>query len=157
MVQTSRLSSKVHHWSLNIGNSCKKHMMSFIAKLNLSDVMLIDRPVKSQPPSETTTKTSRNRILEKQTYAYGNDQNGNKLRTYRTYKSQFQTEHYDKLNMSRNQRKVLAKFRSCNLPLEIEKGRYTRPKTPLNDRICKFCKSKTTEDETQSINLLQFL
>ena len=50
--------------------------------------------------------------------------------------------------MSRDQRKVLAKFRSCNLPLEIEKGRYTRPKTPLNDRICKFCNSNTIEDET---------
>ena len=50
-----------------------------------------------------------------------------------------ETEHYVKLNMSRDQRRILAKLRSCILPLEIEKGRYTRPKIPINERICKFC------------------
>ena len=86
----------------------------------------------------------------------GNDQNGNKLRTYRTYKTEFQTEHYVKVNMSRDQQKVLAKFRSCNLPLEIEIGRYTRPKTPLNDRVCKYCSSNTIEDETHLLILCNF-
>ena len=38
----NRLSSKVHHWSLHIGNSWEKRIMSFIAELNLADVMLID-------------------------------------------------------------------------------------------------------------------
>ena len=149
----SRLSSKVHHWSLNIGNSWEKRMMSFIAELNLADVMLVDRPVKSacihrakQRLKQAEIESWKNKLMQN-----GNDQNGNKLRTYRTYKSQFQIEHYVKLNMSRDQRKVLAKFRSCNLPLEIEKGRYTRPKTPLNDRICKFCNSNTIEDEAHPL------
>ena len=112
--------------------------------------MLIYRPVKSacihrakQRLKQAEIESWKNKLMHN-----GNDQNGNKLRTYRTYKSQFQTKHYVKLNMSGDQRKVLAKFRSCNLPLEIEKGRYTRPKTPLNDRICKFCNSNTIEDET---------
>ena len=43
----NRLSSKVHHWPLNIGNSWEKRMMSFIVEFNLADVLLIDRPEKS--------------------------------------------------------------------------------------------------------------
>ena len=53
--------------------------------------------------------------------------NSNKLRTYRTYKTIFTTE------------RILAKFRSCNLPLAVETGRYTKPKTPMRDRLYKFC------------------
>ena len=50
--------------------------------------------------------------------------------------------------MSRDQRRILSKFRSCNLPLAIETGRYTRPKTPVNDRVCQFCDMDVVEDET---------
>lgn len=77
-----------------------------------------------------------------------NANNGNKLRTYRLYKSNFQTETYVKINMSRDQRRILSKFRCCNLPLAIETGRYTKPKTPLNERTCKFCPTSPVEDET---------
>ena len=34
------------------------------------------------------------------------------------------------MNMSRDHRRILAKFRSCNIPLAVETGRYTKPKTP---------------------------
>ena len=42
---------------------------------------------------------------------------------------------------------MLSKFRGCNLPLAIESGRYTKPKTPLNGRICRFCSANSVEDE----------
>ena len=61
----------------------------------------------------------------------GNALNGNKLRTYRQYKTVLKTESYVKQTMSRGHRRVLAKFLSCTLPLAIEIGRYTRPKTPI--------------------------
>ena len=60
----------------------------------------------------------------------------------------FKTEHYVKLNMSRDQRRLLSKFRACNLPLAIETGRYTRPKTPVNNRLCMYCNNDKVEDET---------
>ena len=50
----------------------------------------------------------------------GNALNGNKLRTYRQCKTVLKTESYVKQTMSRGHRRVLAKFRSCNLPLAIE-------------------------------------
>ena len=34
------------------------------------------------------------------------------------------------------------------MPLEIETGRYTKPKTQLIDRLCKYCNSSAIEDET---------
>ena len=45
----------------------------------------------------------------------GTDQSGNKLRTYRKYKTTFEAEHYVKTIMCRGQRKVIDKLRSCNL------------------------------------------
>ena len=33
------------------------------------------------------------------------------------------------------------------LPLEIEKGRYKKPKVPLNESVCKMQKNKCIEDE----------
>ena len=78
----------------------------------------------------------------------GSVDNGNKLRTYREYKYSFKTEYYVNCNMSRGHRRTLAKFRSCNLPLAIETGRYTRPKTPVNERLCKYCNINAVEDET---------
>ena len=128
----TRISSIVAHWSHNIHNSWGKRVLSFVSEYNLEEVMLADRPEKSVSISlrkqwlrQTEIENWKRKLMA----------NGNKLRTYRTYKTQFQAEHYVKMNMSRDQRKVLAKFRSCNLPLEIVKGRYTRPKTPLSDRI----------------------
>ena len=66
-------------------------------------------------------------------------ENGNKLRAFRLYKTRLIPEMYVKLNMDRSRLRVLAKFRSRSLPLHIETGAYSKPKVPLNDRTCKFC------------------
>jgi len=44
-------------------------------------------------------------------------------------------------------RRVLAGLRAGCLPLQIELGRYTSPKTPLNMRICKLCNEGTEDQE----------
>ena len=49
--------------------------------------------------------------------------------------------------MERSHRRILAKFRSGSLPLQIEIGRYAKPKVPLDNRICKLCKDNVVEDE----------
>ena len=50
--------------------------------------------------------------------------------------------------MRRDHRRILARFRSCNLPLAIELGRFTKPNTPLNERLCGFFETSVIEDET---------
>ncbi|MES9881007.1 MAG: reverse transcriptase family protein [Sedimenticola sp.] len=74
-----------------------------------------------------------------------NNANGNKLRTYRLYKTEIRTENYVTSNMPRHHRSILAKFRSGSLPLFVETGRYNR--VPLTERICKFCNSNEVESE----------
>ncbi|CAG2224647.1 unnamed protein product [Mytilus edulis] len=69
-----------------------------------------------------------------------------KLRTYKTFKSEFSTEPYVKRHLSRVQRSALARIRSGTFPLEIEQGRYRN--IPPNLRICKLCNSGSIEDET---------
>ena len=58
--------------------------------------------------------------------------------------------------MRRGHRRILARFRSCSLPLAIETGRFTRPKTPLNQRLCRFCKTSAIEDETHFLIACDF-
>ena len=46
-----------------------------------------------------------------------------------------------------NQRKSLTKFRISNHKLTIETGRYSKPITPLENRICEKCFSDEIESE----------
>ena len=42
-------------------------------------------------------------------------------------------------------RKTIARFRSSSHALEIERGRHTKPKTPLDKRVCAKCKTLESE------------
>ena len=130
-----RLCRKVHEWSLTVHGSWEKTMIKFINDLNISDIMLCNNPHKIKCISKVKEK-----LLESEHSDWfsklnkpGTEDNGNKLRTYKLYKRNLQTEYYVKCNMRKDQRRILAKFRSCNLPLAIETGRYTRPKTPVQN------------------------
>ena len=79
-------------------------------------------------------------------------QGSDKLRTYRLYKSQLSPEFYCILPLPRDHRRILFKLRSCSLPLCIETGRYSKPKTPIEQRLCKFCSIGKVEDETHFIS-----
>ena len=73
-----------------------------------------------------------------------NDQvDHNKLRTYRTFKASFTREPYIDQVRNRNQRSSLARLRTGSHNLGIERGRWARPVTPLNNRVCVHCLSDT--------------
>ena len=40
---------------------------------------------------------------------------------------------------------AISRLRASSYVLEIERGRYTRPKTPITERLCPFC--NVVEDE----------
>ena len=63
----------------------------------------------------------------------------NKLRTYRLFKSSFTKEPYIDLVRNRNQRAFLTRLRVGSHLLNIERGRWTRPVTPVEHRICSYC------------------
>ena len=66
-----------------------------------------------------------------------NDQaDHNKLRTYRMFKVSFTREPFKDLVRNRNQKSFLSRLRTGSHHLNIEKGRWTRPVTPLDQRTC---------------------
>jgi hypothetical protein len=70
-----------------------------------------------------------------------------KLRTYRKFKFIFGYETYISDIRNISHRNILAHFRTSNHKLHIETGRYTRPITPVENRICSNCNFKSVEDE----------
>jgi hypothetical protein len=69
-----------------------------------------------------------------------------KLRTYCLFKSSFGQENYVHL-LNRTQRSAFCKIRISAHILMIEKGRYSYPKIPPENRLCTICDLHETEDE----------
>jgi hypothetical protein len=72
-------------------------------------------------------------------------QNTPKLRTYKLFKCNFNTEDYVLFNLSKYERSIIAQFRCGILPLRVETGRYIGE--PLNDRLCRLCNDSCVENE----------
>ena len=72
-----------------------------------------------------------------------------KLRTYIKFKTDFGTEQYLKLNLSKYERSLFCQLRCGVLPLAIETGRYRG--LPENERICLLCENNTVENEIHFI------
>jgi len=68
-----------------------------------------------------------------------------KMRTYIIYKQSFALEDY-LCTLPQSHQKAFTRFRISAHNLAIERGRYTRPPTPLENRICPHCPQKI-EDE----------
>ena len=62
-----------------------------------------------------------------------------KLRTYRIFKQEYESEPYINVVTSRAHRAFLARLRGGSATLEIETGRYVG--IPAEQRICKLCHS----------------
>ena len=65
-------------------------------------------------------------------------QSRTKLRTYVKYKHDFKLEPYVTKLYFKN-RQELSRLRLSDHKLKVEVGRYTKPKTPSEDRTCTFC------------------
>ena len=68
-----------------------------------------------------------------------------KLRTYITFKTNYETENYVKSCLSKQERSFMAQLRCGVLPLTVETGRYSglRPE----QRSCQICDSGEVENE----------
>ena len=67
------------------------------------------------------------------------------LRTYRLFKEGHGMEPYLYQVKESKYRIAISRLRASSHVLEIERGRYTRPKTPITERLCPFC--NVVEDE----------
>ena len=71
------------------------------------------------------------------------------LRTYQTIKKSFRLEPYLYLVREAPFRNAIAQIRASSHTLATERGRHTRPKTPIQERLCKSC--GVIEDEVHFI------
>ena len=70
---------------------------------------------------------------------------GNKLRTYRTFKTEIGCELYLRTLKSPAQRRAFSQFRCGVAPLRIETGRYER--LPVHERTCPMCNTYVETEE----------
>ena len=96
------------------------------------------------------TKTSikravRNIFIQSWKYDLHNVSLNPSLRTYNLFKIDFKPEPY--LNMIKKSKYNIAfsRFRAGSHTLEIERGRYNNPRTPIEHRLCTICQE--VEDE----------
>ena len=74
---------------------------------------------------------------------------GNKLRTYATFKKEFEYEQYLNFDLDFRKRREITKLRISAHRLEIELGRYQTKKNKIEakDRLCTHCTLNQVEDE----------
>ena len=68
-----------------------------------------------------------------------------KLRSYKLFKNNFETEPYVQFIRDRQTRSLLAQIRCGILPLRIETGRFSR--LPAPERLCELCNTGQVESE----------
>ncbi|KAH3813261.1 hypothetical protein DPMN_141714 [Dreissena polymorpha] len=124
--------------SSNNNNWCSE-FKTVMSSLNLTDYYNRKRPIPIDLAKESMTQFYS--IIWSRDY-----ERVSKLRTYRTFKTEFVCEEYLTLNLKRNERALFAQFRTGILPLRVETGRYVG-EAP-EQRRCKLCHSGLVEDET---------
>jgi len=140
-----RLTSKVAHWASRRRKGWHFQVDKFISEIDASDVVtnvLISVKTATHIIQNKLTTLDHNQFVRDLNDDRRNI-NGNKLRTYRLYKTSVQTEHYVSCQLPRTTRRTMSLFRSGALPLAVETGRYSRPQIPLNERLCKFCNTNS--------------
>ena len=119
-------------------NSLTKYLTNKANQLNID--------IENFQIEEVTQKIQTNSInaREADMKSFQNKQDS-KLNFYSNICEEFGLQSYLKLNLPKDKMKNITKLRISAHKLQVELGRYTRPKTPKQDRICQYC--NTIEDE----------
>ena len=151
----NRLNKRIFNWCIKHGeNRCKNwffkfrnHMSSLYLRFLFDDnVTYTKRYVLNMIQEKEFELFKRNWSQELNNL---NRANGgqSKLRSYRLYKSEYQSEKYLTVNLPVHHRSDSAKFRCGVAPIRIETGRYER--IALENRLCIHCNA--IESETHVI------
>jgi hypothetical protein len=102
----------------------------------------VEKKIKSMYESQWHDKINR---------VSNNGTQGNKLRTYSTFKENFDIENYLLLCSLKSERSAFSKLRISAHRLRIETGRHTRPKIDSDKRYCAHCNDLSVKDEKHFI------
>ena len=148
----NRYAVRIHEVSLNLQKSWDSIVLQKASDFNIMDI--INRNCSTKLKMNLIKEVIFEKDCSDWYLELHNDRNllnGNKLRTFREYKSFLSVSPYVNTVKNRTYRKVYSNFRSGSLPLAIETGRYAKPIIPLEQRLCNFCNENMVEDETHFI------
>ena len=146
-----RINKRIFHWAkdeVDRRRSCRNWI--FRVENRYREVGLDPVAVQSWGFQQISTEldlyfsqqTQNNFMCELNRVQARNGQGLNKLRTYRTFKELFQTEHYVKSIDIRARRRALAQLRCGVAPIRLETGRYERGRhLPVEERCCYICQN----------------
>ena len=136
------INCKIKNWESTVIALLRSHEMSFLVNITDCDFRSVLEQCK-----DILVSADKNEWLN----ALHDDKdlpNGNKLRCYRSFKTELKIESYVEFNLPWYKKKIFAMLRAGCLPLEVETGRHSKPdKVPLHERLCKLCNSGEIEDE----------
>jgi len=152
-----RINHRIFKWSYDVRNRCKNWCFSvdtFLSSNGIDDLQWFNHYTK------TERKQFMNMFEEKQMIRFINawtsninkdtgtsrSGGGNKLRTYKLFKTIYETEHYTTVHtMTRARRSALAKFRCGVAPLRLETGRFEG--LDVSERYCFNCESEIENEK----------
>jgi hypothetical protein len=147
-MDVSRFPKQIHLWTLSLsGKSWEKRMKKLTTDLDM-DYVWHTELINSK---ETARVAAQNLAVFERGKWYQDMWNNTKLNYYRIHKRHFEPAVYTAC-LPRQQRSAMALLRSGCFPLAIETGRWTKPKTPVEHRVCPFCPGQV---ETEIHFLLQ--
>ncbi len=155
-MEPDRVNSKIFHWAYNNAALCKKknsifHIKRFYDEIGMNHICdIVSNPTSFSDVKKDTDDALKGYFSNIWSTKINRDsavrgEGRNKLRTYRTFKTVFETEPYVSALISRKDRQALAKFHSGTAPLRLETGRYIGEHE--HERICRLCSLNEIESE----------
>ncbi len=150
MMDTTRLTHRIFNWDMQLSCRLKDTWCNDVKRIfdDGGVVRYFNPDVTKTTSSRRLVQTVKAALTEKWYQQWSTElQQSAKLRTYRTFKNSVAAEEYLLKHLTIKQRSATARFRCGSFPLAIELGRYRRPMTPLENRVCRVCNDGQVEDE----------
>lgn len=151
LMDESRLNAKINKWSESkSGRNCKNwnfRIKRLFEEANYDEEFVRNniRHLKHHVFSFEFEKFKRNWLHDVNRENARNGLGKNKLRLYRRFKDEYETENHVKCLMPRGHRSAYSKFRCGVAPIRIETGRYER--LPVEERKCFHCQTAIEDEE----------
>ena len=153
-LDVDRIPKKIYCWNKKLAEKGKKTWAFRLSQLLAS----IDRPSTSITfdSRESFCDSTWNALTDQYLTSWRNEVSGREARAslsggrlvvYRKIKSIPFCEPFVRVGLSVDVHRVMAGLRAGCLPLQVELGRYTLPKTPYELRICKLCNKEVETQE----------
>ena len=151
-LNSDRLPKKIFCWNMKLADKGKKswvfHVRSILSSIDSSSIVFDS---KTKFYDTLWSALAAKHLTSWKKDVYGSEvrasPSGGRLVVYRQLKNIPLCEPYVRAGLDVGVRRVIAGLRAGCLPLQVELGRYTSPKTEYNLRLCKLCNNEVETQE----------